>query len=129
MHDSQVAIPLIKKVKQVSDFYYILMDKGYDSQKIRNFVLSLGRVAIIDNKAVRFRKALEMDKATAERFKARTTVERTNSELKDGFLPFKLYRKRQHARFDIELAVLLTTIKKIRHVMQMRTPDRLKQAA
>lgn len=129
VHDSQVAIPLIKKVKQVSDFYYTLMDKGYDSQKIRDFVSSLGKVAIIDNKAVRFRKALEMDKATAERFKARTTVERTNSELKDGFLPFKLYRKGEHARFDIELAVLLTTIKKIRHVMQMRTPDRLKQAA
>ena len=41
----------------------------------------------------------------------------TNSELKDGYLPDKIYRRGAHARYDIELAILLTTLKKARNVL------------
>ncbi|MCK9547066.1 MAG: hypothetical protein M0Q37_00995, partial [Sphaerochaeta sp.] len=61
---------------------------------------------------------------TAQRYKARTTVERTNSELKDGFLPVKLYRKGENARYDISLGVLLTTIKKVLAVVAMMQEQR-----
>ena len=50
-------------------------------------------------------------------YKARTTVERTNSKLKDGFLPDKIYRRGCYARYDIGLSILLTSLKKIRSVL------------
>jgi len=48
---------------------------------------------------------------------ARTTVERTNGELKDGFLPDTIYKRGAHARYEIALAILLTTMKKVRNVL------------
>jgi hypothetical protein len=44
-------------------------------------------------------------------------VERTNSELKDGFLPDIIYKRGAHARYEIALAILLTTMKKVRNVL------------
>jgi len=40
-----------------------------------------------------FDTELPMGNPEAARYKARTTVERTNSELKDGYLPDKIYRR------------------------------------
>ncbi|HZJ88274.1 MAG TPA: hypothetical protein VFC80_03895, partial [Sphaerochaeta sp.] len=61
-------------------------------------------------------------------YEARTTVERTNGELKDGYLPVKLYRKGEQARYDISLAILLVTIKKVLAVVSTRAEQRRKAA-
>lgn len=56
-----------------------------------------------------------MDLAKRTRYRARTTVERTNSELKDCFLPPKLFSRGVCSLLDLQFAVLLLTIKKIRN--------------
>ena len=58
-----------------------------------------------------------LNPASAIRYKARTTVERTNSELRDGYLPDKIYKRGCHARYEIALSILLTTMKKVRKVL------------
>ncbi len=118
VHDSRVAVPLMKLVRMNFVFLYALMDKGYVSPDIEEYVRRVGAKAIIDRPAYNG-VSIPMDPATAQRYKARTTVERTNSELKDGFLPVKLYRRGENARYDISLGVLLTTIKKVLAVVAM----------
>ena len=54
-----------------------------------------------------------MEPAKARRYKTRTTDERTNSELKECFLPEKLYSRGQRGIFQIEFAILILDIKKI----------------
>jgi hypothetical protein len=76
-----------------------------------------------------FDTELPMGNPEAARYKARTTVERTNSELKDGYLPDKIYRRGCHARYDIELAILLTTLKKARNVLLARGEARVGKSA
>ena len=68
---------------------------------------------------------VEMDPAKKNRYKARTTVERTNSELKDCFLAPKLYSRGEKSIFDLKLAVLLLTIKKIKHVIQLSSKQKV----
>ncbi len=41
----------------------------------------------------------------------------TNSELNDGLLPDTIYKRGVHARYEIGLAILLTTMKKVRNVL------------
>ena len=87
VHDSKVAIPLLRLANERCTFIYTLMDGGYSSKDIVSFAKELGVVPAIDFKANRNGFKPEMDKARKIRYKARTTVERTNSELKDCFLP------------------------------------------
>ena len=68
------------------------MDGGYSSRDIRDFTYNhMDAVHVIDFKAERKGVKEEMDPAEKERYKARTTVERTNSELKYSFLAPKLF--------------------------------------
>ena len=84
LHDSQVAIPLAKLTAQRVTSLYSLMDAAYDSELIRQCCRTLGQVPIIDSNA-RQRGKVPFDPATAQRFKARTVVERAYSRLKDDF--------------------------------------------
>lgn len=129
VHDSKVAVPLMKLVHQRTGFYYALMDKGYLNPDIDAYADSIGRKVIIDQRSRGGVAALPMEDAVAVRYQARTTVERTNSELKDGFLPVKIYRRGSQAKYDIELAVLLTTMKKAVRVLRMKEEARAKQAS
>ncbi|MBK5261030.1 MAG: transposase [Peptostreptococcaceae bacterium] len=72
VHDCKVAVPLMKKVKKITDFLYALMDKGYLNPDINAYVDSIERKVIIDQRAHRGVSALPMAKAA--RFKAGTTV-------------------------------------------------------
>ncbi|MPN38952.1 hypothetical protein SDC9_186477 [bioreactor metagenome] len=110
----------MKMAGKRTDFLYALMDKGYLNPDINAYADMIGRKVIIDQRARRSVSAPPMDKPEAARYKARTTVERTNSELKDGYLPDKIYRRGCHARYDIELAILLTTMKKVRNILLAR---------
>ena len=113
VHDSQVAIPLMRMADRRCDYLYALMDGGYTSQRIEAFASSIGKVPIIDRRADRNGNKKEMEPCKAERYKARTTVERTNSELKECFLPGKLYSRGKKGIFQIELSILMLDIKKI----------------
>ncbi len=125
VHDCKVAVPLMKMAYQRTDFFYALMDKGYINPDINAYADMIGRKVIIDQRAHMGIAPLPMEKPEAERYKARTTVERTNSELKDGYLPDKIYRRGCHARYDIGLAILLTTLKKVRNVLLAREEARV----
>ena len=117
VHDSKVAVPLMKKARETADFLYVLLDKGYINPLVNDYVDMIGRKAIIDRKAYRGVVADPLDPASQQRYAARTTVERTNSELKDGYLPDKIYKRGSRARYEIALAILLTTMKKVRNVL------------
>ena len=129
VHDCKVAVPLMKMANQRTDFLYALMDKGYLNPDINAYADMIGRRVIIDQRAHRSVAALPMEKADAVRYKARTTVERSNSELKDGFLPDKIYRRGSHARYDIELAILMTTMKKVWKMLLLKEESKAKKAS
>ena len=75
MHDSQVAIPLMRMADRRCNYLYALMDGGYTSERIETFAHSIGKVPIIDRHADRNGNKKEMEPCKAERYKARTTVD------------------------------------------------------
>jgi len=84
-HDSQAAIPLMQKTEAVvGQIFYDLADSAYDAPEIHEFSRNLGHVPVIDpNKRRSDAKELEPDRK--KRFRGRTVVERTNSEIKDNY--------------------------------------------
>ena len=119
----------MKMVRRRTDFFYALMDKGYQSPAIEAYAALIGRRVIVDRRSTRSGPPVPLDAADALRYMARTTVERTNSELKDGFLPAKMYRRGSQARYDIELAILLTTLKMAGRVLRMKQDAATQKAA
>ncbi|MCH3916585.1 MAG: transposase [Spirochaetia bacterium] len=129
VHDTQPAIPLLRIAAGRCTWLYALMDGGYSSGAVRDRVLAMGRVPLIDFKADRNGAKEEMDPAGRARYRARTTVERTNSELKECFLPKALYGRGPRARFDLRLAVLLLTVKRMGKVLEARQQAARKKSA
>ncbi len=84
VHDSQVALPLSHLSRSRVTNCYDVMDSAYDAQTIQEHCQSLGHIPIIDSNPRRGEKR-EMDPATQERYKTRTSAERTNARLKDEF--------------------------------------------
>lgn len=82
VHDSQVAIPLMKMTAQRIESWYDLMDSAYDAKQIRELSRQLGHVPIIDSNA-RSGEAKRMEPDRARRYNNRTAAERFNSRLKD----------------------------------------------
>jgi hypothetical protein len=86
VHDSQVAIPLMKLTARRCRVCYELMDRAYDAGAIRHAAEAAGHVPIIAS--VRRRgeeRAKELEPDRAEHYKGRTVVERFNARLKDEF--------------------------------------------
>ena len=69
------------------------MDAAYDALEIRNYSAAKGRIALIDHNKRRKDSRPPMDPAQKKRFGIRSTVERSNSHLKDWLLPAKLMVK------------------------------------
>jgi Transposase DDE domain len=82
-HDSQVALPLMALCHQRVTSLYELADSAYCSVIIREKSRALGHVLLIDHNPRRGEKN-EFLPHEAERYKARSGVERTNSDLKDN---------------------------------------------
>ena len=83
VHDSQVAIPLMCQTSQRVTYLYDLADAAYCSPILRaEFLRRLGHVPLIDHNPRRGDK-VDFAPHEAERYKARSQVERTNSQLKD----------------------------------------------
>ena len=119
----------MKKTRETADFLYALLDKGYINPAINDYVDMIGRKAIIDRRAYKGVVADPLDPASQKRYAARTTVERTNSELKDGYLPDVIYKRCCHARYEIALSVLLTTMKKVRNVLMLYEQHNTRRAS
>jgi hypothetical protein len=84
LHDSQVAIPLMKLTSARIDYLYDLMDAAYDAQPIYAVSRSLGHVPIIDKNG-RGRKIIPLAPHETARYKERTVAERFNGRLKEEF--------------------------------------------
>ena len=84
MHDSQAAIPLMKQTSKKVTYCYDLMDAAYDAKRIEEVSRQLGHVPIIDRNS-HGRDIVPMAPHEAERYKIRTTAERSNSRMKEDF--------------------------------------------
>ncbi len=85
VHDSQVAIPLMKLTSERVDYLYDLGDAAsYDAQPIYEVSRSLGHVPIIDKNGRR-KGVIPMAPHEAARYRERSGAERFNSRLKDDF--------------------------------------------
>ena len=84
VHDSQVAIPMIKMTSKKVDYCYDLMDAAYDARQIREQSQALGHVAIIDRNR-RNEEILPMSPHEAKRYNERSSCERFNGRLKEEF--------------------------------------------
>jgi IS5 family transposase len=93
VHDSQLAIPMEQLTEGKVHFCYSLMDNAYDSATIDEYIRGRGRIPIIDPNKRKDNDRPPLDPAKQERFNIRTTVERTNSHLKDSLIPRSLYVK------------------------------------
>jgi hypothetical protein len=84
VHDSQVAIPLMKMSSAKVDYLYDLMDAAYDAGPIYEVSKSLGHVPIIDKNS-RGKEVVPMAPHEAVRYNERTVAERFNSRMKEEF--------------------------------------------
>jgi transposase len=84
VHDSQVAIPLMKMSSGRVDYCYDVMDAAYDAGPIYETSRTLGHVPIIDKNS-RGRETIPMAPHEAARYNERTAVERFNSRIKEEF--------------------------------------------
>jgi len=84
LHDSQVAIPMMKMTSEKVTYLYDLMDAAYDAKQIHQMSRTLGHVPIIDPNPRRG-QAIPLAPAEAKRYNERSAAERTNSRLKCDF--------------------------------------------
>ena len=108
LHDSQAAIPLIKRTSEKVTYLYDLMDAAYDAKRIEEISRSFGHVPIIDKNG-RGKEALPMPPHEAERYKIRSTAERANSRLKEDFGANNVMVK-GHAKVSLHLMFGVITL-------------------
>lgn len=84
VHDSRVALPLMRMSAQRVDACYELMDAAYCSSVIRQEIKAAGRVPLIDHNPRKGQKR-EFAPHEAQRYKTRSSAERCNARLKDEF--------------------------------------------
>jgi transposase len=101
VHDSQVAIPLMKQLASGVSSLYDLMDSAYDAPSIREVSTSLGHVALIDQNPRRGEK-VPFSTAECVRYRERSNAERGNSRLKDSF-GLRFVRVRGHAKVHLHV--------------------------
>lgn len=114
VHDSQLAIPMEKMTEKKITHLYSLMDSAYDAVEIHNYIAASGRIAIIDPNKRRNKSREPLNPAQIQRFRIRSTVERSNAHLKDWFLPSKIMvRGFRKVNFTLMTSVVLLAAVKI----------------
>ena len=108
LHDSQVAIPLMKMTSSKVNYFYDLMDAAYDAKAINDMSKQLGHVPIIDRNG-RGRAVVPMAPHEIVRYKERSVAERANSRLKDDF-GAKNIRVRGHSKVTLHLMLGVITL-------------------
>ena len=109
VHDSQVAIPLMKMTSSKVDYLYDLMDSAYDAQPIYEVSRGLGHVPLID-KNLRGKEVLPMAPHEALRYNEPTVSERFNNRLKGEF-GGKNVRVRGYEKVKLRLLKILLPLK------------------
>ena len=118
VHDSQVALPLMRITSERVTSLYDLMDSAYDAPEIHQVSRELGHVPLIDpNK--RRGEALPFSPAQKQRFKERSTAERGNSRAKDEF-GFRHLLVRGPAKAHLHLMFGILTLFADQLLMPMR---------
>jgi hypothetical protein len=84
LHDSQVAIPMLRLTAQRVTSLYDLMDSAYDAEPIWNTCYDLGHFPIIDENPRRGGKLPPREPDRARQYCHRSASERFNSDLKDN---------------------------------------------
>lgn len=84
VHDSQVAIPLMKMTSTKVQYCYDLMDAAYDAEQIWEQSRELGHVPIID-RSPRRKEVVPMAPHESRRYNERSVAERFNARLKEEF--------------------------------------------
>jgi hypothetical protein len=104
VHDSQVAIPMMRQRAERVHSLYDLLDSAYDAPQIHQESKQLGHVALIDPHPRRNGVPEEklFDPAMTRRYQERTTAERGNSRLKDEF-GLRHLRVRGHAKAHLHI--------------------------
>jgi transposase len=114
VHDSQVAIPMEKLTERRIEYLYSLMDSAYDAKEIRTYIEAKGRVPLIEANNRGGAGSRGFDPAEKRRFAIRTSVERTNSHLKDWFFGPRIYvRGIRKVRFHLMTGVVCLAAVKI----------------
>jgi hypothetical protein len=116
LHDSQVAIPMMRITACRATSLYDLMDSAYDADPIHQVSRELGHVALIDPHPRRANPTpWEPDRL--RRYTQRTTAERGNSRLKDEF-GLRHLRVRAHpkAHMHIMFGILALFADQLRHL-------------
>ena len=87
VHDSRVALSLMRISAQRVDACYELRDAAYCSTVIREEIQAAGRVPLIDHNPRKGEKWEKQEFAPheAQRYKTRSGAERCNARLKDEF--------------------------------------------
>jgi hypothetical protein len=83
VHDSQVAIPLMKMTAERVVSFYDLMDSAYDAKLIEKVSRELGHMPIIKPHEGRRHKKVLFEPDRERRYTKRTACERFNARLKD----------------------------------------------
>lgn len=109
LHDSQAAIPLEKMTADRVTSLYTLMDAGYVSYEISDFIKEIGKVPVVAPKKPKGGELIPLDPPKKERFMARTVVERANSDLKDN-LAGSAFRFRTAQKIGTHLGVALIVL-------------------
>lgn len=85
LHDSQAAVILEQSVaERTGHVLYQLKDSAYDAEAIRAHSEKMGSVPIVEKRGYRSDGAIPMEPDRARRYKARSSAERVNSDLKDN---------------------------------------------
>lgn len=84
LHDSQVAIPLMKLSSSRVDYLYDVMDAAYDAKAIYEVSRQLGHVPLIDRNS-RGKDVVPMAPHEKLRYNERSVAERFNSRIKEEF--------------------------------------------
>lgn len=108
LHDSQVAIPLIKLTSSKVTYLYDLMDAAYDAKLIGETSRKYGHVPIIDKNS-RGKEVTPMAPHQAERYKIRGSAERANSRLKEDFGANNVMVK-GHSKVTLHLMIGVITL-------------------
>lgn len=127
VHDSQAAIPMEKITERNISHLYSLMDSAYDAGEIYDYIAARGRVPLIDQNKRRNDSRDPMDPAGKERFRIRSTVERSNAHLKDWLLPSKLMA-RGHSKITFSLMTSVVCLAAVK-ILQYYILPALERAA
>jgi hypothetical protein len=83
LHDSQVAIPMMRTTAARVTSWYDLMDSAYQADYLYQVSLDLGHVPLIDHNPGRTKRKIPFEPDRARRYCHRTQSERFNAALKD----------------------------------------------